>query len=90
MVDVSDIFYFFSARGGGRGSPRLWEGGRDRFLIENPRRGGVSRTEDGRGLQRIGELGGVGAKYFFRGQNVHQVISVIIPGNFTACYSWGN
>ena len=34
--------YFFSAQGGGRGSPRPPGGGGCRFFIENPR-GGVSR-----------------------------------------------
>ena len=27
LVDVSDIFCFLSARGGGRGSPRRWDRG---------------------------------------------------------------
>ena len=36
-MDVSDIF--FSAREGGRGSPRGQDGG-GRFFIENPTRGG--------------------------------------------------
>ena len=45
LVDVSDIFYFFSARGGGRGSPRREEGGW--FFIENPRRGGGSFPGEG-------------------------------------------
>ena len=39
LVDVSDIFNFFSPRVGGRGSPQRGGGG-ERFFIENPRRGG--------------------------------------------------
>ena len=54
-------------------------GGGDRFLIENPRRGGVSRRGRGGGAGRVG-LGnflGVGAKfYFFRGRNVSELISL--------------
>ena len=58
-------FLFFSARGGGRGSPRRQEGG-GRFFIENP-------TERGRGREGVcGELGnfggeGGGALYFLLG-----------------------
>ena len=48
--------FFFSARGGGRGSPRHQEGG-DRFFSENPTGGGgVSRM--GRGREGVcGKLG---------------------------------
>ena len=60
-------FLFFSARGGGMGSPRCW---RVPFLIESRRGGGL---QDGRG-RRAGrvsaahrELGGGGGKYFFFG-----------------------
>ena len=47
LVDVSDIFNFFSARRRGRGSPghREWEG---TIFIESPKRGG-SRGGAGRG-----------------------------------------
>ena len=70
------IFFTFSARGGGRGSPRPPGGGR--FFIENPRgRGGV--LQEGKGaegpggcLRRIGDFGGVGGNFFFQGRNVHQ------------------
>ena len=69
LADVSDIFYFFSARGGGRGSPRP-PGGGCRFLIENPR-GGGGLQEWPRGREgvcgKLGILGGGGAKYFFSG-----------------------
>ena len=46
-MDVSDIFYFFSARGGGkRGSARRQEGG-DRFLLKIPGGGGVFQEGEG-------------------------------------------
>ena len=68
-MDVLDIFNFFSARGGRRGSPRRRAGWEDRFFIENPRRA----EGPGGCLRRIGEFFGGGAKYFFcRGRNVHQ------------------
>ena len=35
------IFFILSAWGSGRGSSRRQEGGEVRFLIENPRRGGL-------------------------------------------------
>ena len=63
-------FYFFHVRGGGRGSPRRREGG-GRSFIENPTRGGVSRTgrEGLRGREGVcGELvffGGGGGNFFF-------------------------
>ena len=40
LVNVSDIFYFFSARGGEGGVRGAGVGGED-FLAENPRRGGL-------------------------------------------------
>ena len=50
------IFFIFSARGRGRGSPRCREGGRG-FCMENPRRGGVSPewvgAGGGRGAGRV-------------------------------------
>ena len=71
MADVSDIFYFFSARGGGRGSPRPPGGGVVEFLLKIPEGGGISRRR-GRGAGRVsaanwGFWGGGGAKYFFSG-----------------------
>ena len=74
LVDVSDIFVSFSARGGGRGSPRRQEGG-GRNSIENPRMGGgVFQEGEGPGgcLERIGEFGGGGLNIFFRGRNSEQ------------------
>ena len=66
--DVSNIFYFFSARGGERGSPRRQEGGVD-FLLKIPGGGSPGgRGAEGPGgcLRRIGDFGGGGeAKYFF-------------------------
>ena len=69
-----DIFYFFllgEAEGGVRGAG---SGGGIDFLLKIPG-GGVSRRGGAEGpggwLQRIWELGG--AKYFFRGRNIHQV-----------------
>ena len=72
LVDVSDSFYLARGEGGVRGAG----GGRGAwFFLENPG-GGVSRRGGAEGLggslQRIGELGGGGAKYFFRGRNAHQ------------------
>ena len=71
LVDVSDIFCFFSCSGRGKGE--FEAPGREgvRFLIENPRRG-VSRRERVQGAGRVsaanlGFLGGGGAKYFFSG-----------------------
>ena len=46
-------FLFFSARGGGRGSPRHQEGGGDPFFIENPKRGGGGVFRRGRGAGRV-------------------------------------
>ena len=59
-MDVSDIFYFFSARVRGRGSPRRHEGGGGQFFIENPM-GGVSRGGPrGRRVSAGNFLGGGG------------------------------
>ena len=67
LVDVSDIFFFFSARGRGKGSPRHREGGT--IFIENPRKGGVSRAGGGRGARGwegvCGEFGKGGQIFFF-------------------------
>ena len=74
-MDVSDIFYFFSPRGRGRGCPRRRDGGGGDFSMENPRRG-VSRWvgAGGRGAGRVfaENLGGGGLNIFFRGRNAHQ------------------
>ena len=81
-MDVSDIFYFFSVRGGWRGSPRCQQRG-SVLLLKIPGGRGVFREGGGgRGAGRgvCGELGnfggGGGAKYFFRGRNVHQDIKI--------------
>ena len=71
LVDVSDIFYFFSAPGRRKGSPRRREGGDD-FLLKIPG-GGVFRAGGGGGgwgAGRVfaGNLGG-GLNIFFRGRN---------------------
>ena len=69
LVDVSDIFYFFLL-GEGSGSPRR-QGGGDRFLIENPRRGGGVPGGGGAGRVSVanrGILGGEGGvNIFFSG-----------------------
>ena len=75
LVDVSDIFYFFSARGGKGESEAPGQGGAVGFFIENPGGGfpgggGDSRRGEGfqEGcLERIGEAGG--GKYIFWGRN---------------------
>ena len=78
-MNVSDIFFIFSARGRGRGSLRRREGGGGFGLfIENPRRGGVSSGRGaegpGRFMRQIGAFGGGGGlNIFFRGRNVHQI-----------------
>ena len=76
-MDVADLFYFFSAWRGRRGSPRRQEGGGGSFFFENPRR--ARGFQDGEGgaegqggcLRRTGEFLG-GALFFCRAQNVHQ------------------
>ena len=61
-------FLFFFLLGEGEGGVRGAGRGEGRFLIQNPRRGGVSRRGRGRGcLRRIGDLGGEGANFFFFG-----------------------
>ena len=75
LVGVSDFFFLL---GGGEGVVQGdREGGGSRFLVENPDTGGVS--QDGRGGQGgwegvCREFGGGGAKCFFRGRNVRQVV----------------
>ena len=68
LVDVSEIFYFFSAQGGGRGSPRHeGRGGGVGFFIENPRKGGGFEEGEGFGANWGICEGRGGAKYFFGG-----------------------
>ena len=71
LVDVSDIFYFSSARGRGRGSPRGAEKGEDDFLLKIPGGGGGSRVGGGGETEGPGGclrgIRGMGAKYFFWG-----------------------
>ena len=73
-------FLFFSARGGGRGSPGRRERGGSIF-IENPRRGGLQEGR-GQGAGRVsaanlGIGGGGGLNIFFRGRSVHQGMLVL-------------
>ena len=89
LVDVSDIFYFFfllgpwtrAGRGKGEG-----EGGGGSVFIEKSR-GGVFQDGRGRGAGRVSaenwrNLGGGGAKYFFRVRNVHQEKGGFVKGQF--------
>ena len=84
LVDVSDIFYFFSARGRGKGESKAPRRG-VRSLIKETQEGGWGLQDGrGRGAVRVcGELGnflgGGGAKYFFRGRNVHQAYFQWVP-----------
>ena len=48
LVDVSDIFYFFSARGVGKGESEA-PGGGGSIFIKNPRGGGFLQGEGSRG-----------------------------------------
>ena len=77
LVDVSDIFYFFFLLGEGAGGARGAGGGGGRFFMENPRSGRSPGWVGAgvRGARRVfvGNCGGGGAKYFFRGRNVHRV-----------------
>ena len=80
-MDVSDIFYF-SARGGGRGSPKRQECGGVGFLLEILGVGVVFQEGEGlTGREGVcgelgnflgGGVGGEGLKILFRGRNVHQ------------------
>ena len=47
------FFQFFSAREGGRGSPRRWEEGGDWFFIEIPGGGGPPEREGRRGREGV-------------------------------------
>ena len=71
------IFFIFSARGRGRGSPKCREGGGGGFFIENPRRGGGLPGVGAGGARgregACGNLGGVGKIFFLGGRNPHQV-----------------
>ena len=75
LLDVSDIFYFFSARGGERESPRRREGGGGVDFIEISK-GALSRRGRGQGPGKVSAanwgIGGGGLNIFFRGRNVHQ------------------
>ena len=62
VPQVPDIFYFFSARGGGRGVRGLGGGGVD-FYWKSQEEGGVLQEREGprgRCLWRVGEFGGGG------------------------------
>ena len=76
LVDISDIFYFFSARGSGRGSLGRQGRGGVGFLLKIQGEGG-GLPEGGGGHERAGRgsaanLGGGGLNIFFRGRKVHQ------------------
>ena len=81
-VEVSDIFYFFCS-GEGKGGPGRQGAGGAGFLLKSPGGGGGSPT-GGRGARGAGRVsvgnwgGGVEAKYFFRGRNVHQEKAVFL------------
>ena len=73
LVDVSDIFNFLSARGGGRGSSgQRGGGGGVSFLLKIPEKGKGSRKGGGGPGRCLPEIWGGGAKYFFRGRNARQ------------------
>ena len=65
LVDVSDIFYFFSARGGQRGVRGARREGGAFFKLKIPRGEGVFQ-EGPRGREGVfGIFGGGGAKFIF-------------------------
>ena len=66
-MDVSDIFYFSSARERGEGSPRRQVGG-ESVSIENPRRGG--------GFSRTGAEGLGGLNIYFGAEMSTKTLSV--------------
>ena len=75
LVDVSDIFYFFLfGKGEGRVRGAGGGGGGSIFHWKSQEGVGVPGGEGPRGREGVcGELGNLGgAKYFFRGRNVHQ------------------
>ena len=67
MVDVSDIFKFFSARGGGKGESETPGGVGDWFFLKIPGGGGGPGGAEGPGgcLRRIRNFFGVGGLNFF-------------------------
>ena len=72
LVDVSETFLFFSARGRGRGSPRRGEGKGAIFYGKSQEGGGGlpgrwGRVGKGPGGCLLGIWGGGGAKHFFSG-----------------------
>ena len=70
-MDVSDIFNFFSARGGGRGKFGAFGRGGGQFFIEKGK--GSRKGGGGGGPGRcLPEIWGGGANYFFRGRNARQ------------------
>ena len=84
LVDVSKIFFGFSAWGRGRGKSEAPGGGGGRFLLKIPGGGGVSRAGGDRGgegpgrcLRGIWGGGGGGKFFFFLGRNSHQVNQII-------------
>ena len=81
-MDVSDTFYFFSARGGGRGSPKRGEGGGIGFLLKIPGEGGGRLfARRGRGQEgACGEFwtfwrGGGGLNIFFGAETSTTIVS---------------
>ena len=81
LVDVLETS-IFSARGGeGRVQGTVGGGGVDLLYWTSQEGGGVPGGGGGRGAGRVSAApslgnGGGGAKYFFRGRNVHKVIVV--------------
>ena len=59
-MGVSDILYFFFARGRGRGVVEAPEGGGGSFFYGKAQKGGGLQDGRGRYLQRIREFGGGG------------------------------
>ena len=75
LVDVSNIFYLFSVRGRGRGSPRRQEGAGVGFYWKSQEGvGGFPRERGGGGGGGClrGNLGGGELNIFFGARNAHQ------------------